>query len=288
MEDNSFFPDFDVAEPVFARKSAPPPSDEESPMMADENSSAAANNAGAAGVSSQEEGEEPMDQDAQPDPHTPNMEGCDPGQGKRSRSRSRKKRSESRLNSKSPDVNKLLESLGDPNLPPLPMNPVPTHSNLPPPPPPPPLPQSSGTEIPQGADRMSKSSMKGAKKTGKEKNVAQRTKGVGPKIRGSSGTGPSFETPTAEASSSSNSGSSNSSSNSINNVRKNVADDPTNSAAGPGAGTNTEFRSHALSIYTYTIEMHIEQIARFFPAYGFPKMTLNLCYLLYRWLGSLD
>ena len=207
MEDN-FLTAFNVEEPVYAKKSAapPPPMDDESSMMADENMAAAANgvNTAANAVPEQPlETEEPMDQDNQADPLvTPPAGDPELGQGKKARSRSRARRAEKRLDSKSPDVNKLLETLNNqqqdhqqPHLPPLPTTPTSSFAPPPPPPPPPGLParKSDVFEEGEGGSRQQKIPAKGSRKNNKKADPprtpggSQRTSGVQPPSGGDPG-----------------------------------------------------------------------------------------------------
>ena len=256
MEDNThFFSAFNTSEPVFARKSAaPPPREDETPMMADENSAAAANGANAmgtdpnpmqqgAGIS--KEGEEPMDQDAQTEPIIAPAEGEDLGSGKRARNRSRAKRADRRLDSKSPDVNKLLESLEDPNLPPLPSNPSGNSPPLPAPPPPPPPPPPPGFQPSVGVgdplsgkdkEGVAKSATKTTRRSSKEKKGDASTPG---RIQGSSQRTLGFGHKQSGPSSSPASGADNSSS--IiggSSVSSNISDD------GSGTDTTSGFQSY--------------------------------------------
>ena len=216
--DDEFLSSFDVSEPVYARKSAaPPPPDEEEeevPMQQDENSSATANAQQDNQVRGDEIREEPMDQDAQSDPHISRQSSQsteDQGSGKRPRNRSRAKRAEKKVETKSPDVNKLLASLEDPNLPPPP--PLPAGPMLPPPPPPqPPIVGAPGLPSSENGDATQRTAAKGTKKSGKEKKTgsptdgrgsAQRTSGVTPKSRWNltGGGNDTYDTPVGDDSS---------------------------------------------------------------------------------------
>ena len=189
-----------------------------------------------------------MEQDVQHDNFLPTNEEPDANQGKKPRSRSRAKRAEKRLESKGPDVDKLLKTLDDQQpgqqLPPLPTMPA---TPFPPPPPPPPPPtsrassgRSESTEDEDIGLRHQKLPGKTPKKTAKKGDI--RPSGGSQRTSGSS-----FQSRRDGAKASDYHSSSDNNNNNNNNNNGYGGDDSSGSIGGSGAGMSNSsdgIRSH--------------------------------------------